>query len=78
MNKDELIIKLEEGIKIEEELIPLYARHITSTLPVSEFSEEKRKEIKTALAILRNGSGVHRKIYLNLLEKIRSEDKDVY
>ena len=78
MNKDELIIKLEEGIKIEEELIPLYAKHVTSTLFVSEFSEEKRKEIKTALGILRNGSGVHRKIYLNLLEKIRSEDKDVY
>ncbi len=78
MNKDELISVLEEGLKIEESLIPLYTRHISSTLPLAEFSQKKREEIKTVLSSLRNGSGVHKKIYTRLLEKVKGEDKNVY
>ena len=78
MNKNELLKMLEEGLKIEESLIPIYTRHISNTLFLSEFTEKKREEIKTALSSLRNDSEVHREIYLRLLEKTRGEDRDVY
>lgn len=78
MNKNELIDMLEEGMKIEESLIPLYTRHISSTLFLSGFPDEKREEIRAALSSLRKDSEAHRKIYLGLLEKVKGEDKDVY
>lgn len=78
MNKDELISMLEEGIKIEESLIPLYAKHISSTLFLSEYPEKKREEIKTVLNSLENDSEAHKNIYMRLLEKTKGEDKDVY
>lgn len=78
MNKDELISMLEEGLKIEESIIPIYAKHISSTIFLTDFSEKKREELKASLSSLKKDSEDHKEIYLRLLEKVRGEDKDVY
>ncbi len=78
MNKEEFIKMLEEGIKIEENLIPLYSKHITNTLFLSGFTGEKQTRIKRVLTILKNESEIHRRIYHKLLENARKEEKDVY
>ena len=76
--KKELIDFLEEALKTEEKAVPLYARHIGSTLFLSPFNETQRTRIQTILETLKEESQEHAKMYGQLIDKIKSEARDVY
>ncbi|MBW8001878.1 MAG: hypothetical protein FVQ80_07620 [Planctomycetes bacterium] len=76
--KQELLKLLQEGLKTEEAVIPLYAKHINSTMFFAPFDEETTETIKRALNMLKIQSTKHARIYTQLVAKIKSEDKNVY
>lgn len=78
MERDELIRKIDEGIEREEETIPIYSKHIQSSLFLGGFEEGKRDKVAKGLDELRRGSESHKAILTNLKERIKKEDKDVY
>ena len=69
---------LNEALKTEENAIPLYSKHIGSTLFFSPFEEEKRKRIQEILNKLIYDSQRHARMIEDLIDKLKSEDKDVY
>jgi len=76
--KKELIGFLEEVLKTEEKAIPLYTRHIGSTLFLSRFDETQRTRIQTILETLKEESQKHAEIFGRLVDKIKREPRDVY
>lgn len=78
MTKQELLNALEEGLRTEESALPIYTKHIDSTLFLSGFTPEQQDRIRQILNRLSTESTGHARIYQNLIEKITSENKDVY
>ena len=76
--KQELVNLLEEGLKTEEAVIPLYAKHINSTMFFAPFDEKATEKIKQILNTLKDQSQEHARIYAQLVAKIKSEDENVY
>lgn len=78
MNKEKLLNLLEESAKTEESALPLYTRHLSSTLFLSDFDADRQQRILRILQTLENESKGHLKTLLSLMEKIKEGDKDVY
>ncbi|MDD5464779.1 MAG: hypothetical protein PHP73_00285 [Candidatus Omnitrophica bacterium] len=78
IKKEELLKFLKEAEVLEEKSIPVYTKHLDSTLFLSGFSKEEQEELKKVLLILKKGSEEHREIYEDLINKIRESAKDVY
>ena len=76
--KQELVNRLEEGLKTEEGAVPLYAKHIDSTMFFAPFDEKTTEKIRQTLSTLKNQSQEHAEIYSQLVAKVKSEDKNVY
>jgi rubrerythrin len=71
MEKKETLRLLEECLKIEEEVIPLYSRHIESTLFLSGLAQEKQLKAKEILDKLKADSERHKVIFQTLIKKIK-------
>ena len=78
ITKEKLMDSLNEALKTEESAIPLYSKHIGSTLFFSPFEEDKRKRIEQILNILTHDSQRHARVIEDLIDKLKNEDKDVY
>lgn len=77
-DKQKTLEFLEECLRLEESVIPLYSRHIDNTLFLSGFDKAEREKISRILNKLRSDSMRHRKIFAGLVKKIKGSDKDVY
>ena len=69
---------LKEALRIEEQAIPLYARHINNSLFLSGLEKNKRKRAEDVLNILHKESERHGAIFRSLIEKVKVSEKDVY
>ena len=78
MTKERLLNLLGESLKAEEIALPLYTRHIGSTLFLSGFEAAKQDRIIQILGILHDESDEHRQTLQRLIDKVQNEDKDVY
>jgi hypothetical protein len=78
MTKERLLNLLDESLKAEESALPLYTKHISSTLFLSGFEAAEKERIAQILGILEEETSKHYKALQHLIEKIRNEDKDVY
>ena len=78
INKQQLIKVLEEGLKVEESVIPLYSKHISNALFLSGLEKEKEAGIREILNKLRSDSLRHKGLFEDLLNKVRESNKDVY
>lgn len=78
MTKQELLNLLQEAVKTEESAIPLYTKHISSTLFLSGFDEGAKERIRQILEKLYRESTGHSKIYKKLIDRIQGENQDVY
>ena len=78
MRKQELLDALNECFRTEESAIPLYTKHINSTLFLSDFSGQDKKEIIDVLKILLDESSMHAKVFKGLMAKVKESDQDVY
>ncbi|MFA6186781.1 MAG: hypothetical protein WC770_06180 [Phycisphaerae bacterium] len=78
MTKEKLLNLLEESLKAEENALPLYTKHLSSTLFLSDFDTDEQRHIMRILKILEDESKGHRHTLLCLIDKIKEDDKDVY
>lgn len=78
IKKQELIKLLEESLKTEEGAIPLYTKHVSSTLFLSDLQPEKQKRISEILHELNEQSSGHAALFKQIIETIQESDKDVY
>ncbi len=78
ITKEILVNELKEALKTEESVIPLYTKHVSSTLFLADMEEEKVSRIKEILDVLNSDSREHAKTFKNLINKIEGETKDVY
>ena len=78
MTKQKLLNSMQEALKTEESAIPLYTKHIGSTLFLSGFGEDAQKQIRQILNRLRRESMEHGEIYKRLIDTVEKEEKDVY
>jgi hypothetical protein len=77
MTKDELLILLEHGRKIEEAIV-LYSEHIKNTLYLSGFKKSDRNNAKKILNNLHRESYEHKIFMRQLIEQVKKDDKHVY
>lgn len=78
MTKERLLSLLDESLKAEESALPLYTKHISSTLFLSGFEAAAKDRIAQILGILQEETSKHYKALRYLIEKVQNEDKDVY
>lgn len=78
MTKQQLLDSLQEALKTEESTIPLYIKHINSTLFLSSFEDEAQKRIKQILDKLHRESTGHSKIYKKMIGRIEGDERNVY
>jgi thiamine phosphate synthase YjbQ (UPF0047 family) len=78
MTKEKLLNLLNESVKVEESALPLYTRHLSSTLFLSDFDADEQRHILRILQTLESESKGHRRTLLSLIDKIKEDDKDVY
>jgi rubrerythrin len=78
ITKEKLIDQLEECLNTEESAIPLYAKHINSTLFLSGFTDDSCSRIKEILSELASDSDHHTSMFEQLIEHVKSGGKDVY
>jgi rubrerythrin len=78
IKKDDLLASLKESLNTEERAIPIYTRHLNSTLFFSGFSKELQKKIKDTLLTLKSESQRHEQVFKALIEKVEKSQKDVY
>ncbi len=77
-DKNEMLEFLEECLRREEEIIPLYSKHVKSSLFLSGFNSEDRAKAGSILDKLRADSMRHRKIFSGLIKKVKESGTDVY
>ncbi len=77
MTRDELLVFLEQGRKIEEGIL-LYSEHIMNTLYLSGFDKDLRNKIKETLNTLHRESYEHKIFMRQLIEQVKEGEKDVY
>ncbi len=78
LTKENLVNELKEALKTEDSAIPLYTKHISSTLFLADMEEETISRIKEILGILNSDSSKHARMFKSLINKIEGETKDVY
>jgi len=77
MTKDELLVLLERGRKIDEAIL-LYSEHLKNTLYLSGFEKGLRDKTMETLNTLHKESHVHKIFMRQLIDQVKKGDKDVY
>jgi len=78
ITKEELLSLMETASKAEGTTMPLYTKHINSTLFLSRFDEEEKERIQKILLRLNSESTDHAKIFKQLINQIKNGSADVY
>ena len=78
MKRDDLIRFIGEALRIEEEAVASYAKHITATITFGGFSETDQTKIRTILKKLEDDSRDHAAILMSLKNRILEDNRDVY
>jgi rubrerythrin len=78
LSKQELISLLEESLKTEESAIPLYTKHVSSTLFLSDISKDKKVRIYDILEELNTQSSGHAVTFKQMINDIQGDDRNVY
>ena len=78
ITKDDLIASLRENLNTEERAVPIYTKHISSTLFFSGLDKRIQEKIKNTLLTLKRESERHEQIFRALIEKVQKSPKDVY
>lgn len=78
ISREKILELLKQCFSLEEKAIPIYAKHMSNTLFLSEFKKEDQIKIKNILETLKRESEGHMKIYEDLFRKVRGSSEDVY
>lgn len=63
LTKKKLIEALDGCIRMEEKVVELYSRNISSIMPLSGMKDEEKNKIKEVLDVLRKDSEHHRMVF---------------
>jgi hypothetical protein len=77
MTRDELLILLEKGRRIEEAIL-LYSEHIRNTLYLSGFNKSLRNNAREMLNTLHRECYEHTIFLKQLIEQVEKGDNNVY
>lgn len=78
LKKHELITLLEESLKTEESAIPLYTKHVRSTLFLSDLPVKNKNRIDEILKELNTQSLGHAIMFQQIIDTVKGDDRDVY
>ena len=78
LSKQELINMLEESLKTEESAIPLYTKHISSTIFLSDIPKDKKVRMYDILQTLNMQSSGHAIAFKQMINDIEGDDRNVY
>jgi len=78
LSKQELINMLEESLKTEESAIPLYTKHISSTIFLSNIPNDKKVRMYGILQTLNIQSSGHAITFKQMINDIQKGDRNVY
>jgi len=78
MTKQELLSRLKEALLTEEISMPVYAKHLPSTLFWSGLSQKDIARIKAGLRMLSGDSDGHRATLEALIKKVTEAEQDVF
>lgn len=78
MRKEELLEKIDKMIRVEEEAIPIYIRHLDTILDWTGLKEKEVKRVHELLHQLTNDSKRHKKLFDGIKNAVASGGRDVY
>ncbi len=78
LSKEEVLTILREGLRVEEDVIPIYSEHIRNSLFLSGLSAAETDPVKSILDKLKVDSERHRKIFQTLIARAEESNRDVY
>ena len=78
ITKERLLQNIEEGIRTEESAIPIYMKHISTSLDWFGFRDEDRYHIEENLKKMAEESSAHKNILENIRDSIIKEGRDVF
>lgn len=78
IKKQELLEKLKKLKMAEEEIIPIYRRHLPATIFWTKIDRRKIERARRALRVLAEESIAHREKIESVIERITKEDRDAY
>lgn len=78
MTKEELLKSIDEMIRNEETLVPIYLSHIDRVMQWSGMNDADRKSAAEILTVLAEDSKVHSAHFQKLRSKILEDRTDVY
>ncbi len=78
MTKDELLQKINEGIRTEESATSVYLAHLDAIVERSSLEPEKIEKLRQGIGHLVAENKKHKAILENLLFRVQTGDVDVY
>lgn len=78
IKKQEFLDKLKRLKMDEEEVIPIYRRHLPATIFWTKIDRKKIEKARRALMVLAQESIAHKEIIESVIERVKKEDKDAY
>lgn len=78
ISKKELLTLLADGIKREDEILPLYARHLEHTVEYSGFDELTQNRITNAMEVLIKESAARKGTFNAISALVEASDRDIF
>jgi rubrerythrin len=78
ITKDKLLHSLKKSLRTEEMAIPVYTKHLESTVFLSGMPHEDEKRIEETLLMLGRESEIHKKIFQSLIQEVEKSSQHVY
>lgn len=78
MKREQLLHFIEEALRLEEQAVASYAKHISSTIVFSGFTKPEQAKVAKTLKKLERDSRDHAARLLALKKRVEGEDRDVY
>jgi hypothetical protein len=78
IEKEKLLIRLENAIEFEENSISIISPVLKGMLEGAEVSDEVRSRLVEILDVLKRDSVAHRKAIENTLDQVKGDSRDVF
>lgn len=78
ITKDKLLHSLKKSLQTEEMAIPVYTKHLESTVFLSGLTQEEEKKIEEVLLMLGKESEIHKKVFQSLIQEVEKSSQHVY
>ncbi len=78
LKKQETLNILAKALQVEENLIPVYAKHLYSAVFWTGIDKDKAEKVKELLRQLHDDSNRHKKMVEDMIGYVKGQDKDAF